>query len=146
MISRAAVVAQAREWLGTPYVHQHRAKGVAVDCAGLVIGVARELGIVAPDFDVNGYARMPDGARLIRECSRFMEPTKPWIAQPGDVVVGRWEVDPQHLGILGDYLHGGLSIIHALNRSDGKGCVIEHRFDPRLPFKPVAFFRMPGVA
>ena len=54
MTSRADVVAAALAWTDTPFHHQARLKGVGVDCVGLVIGVARELGLIAPDFDVVG--------------------------------------------------------------------------------------------
>lgn len=37
------VVAIARGWLGTPYVHQASVKGVASDCLGLIRGIWREL-------------------------------------------------------------------------------------------------------
>ena len=33
----------AREWIGTPYVHQASYKGVAADCLGLIRGIWREL-------------------------------------------------------------------------------------------------------
>ncbi len=38
-----SVVAAARTWLGTPYVHQASVKGVGCDCLGLLRGVWREL-------------------------------------------------------------------------------------------------------
>ena len=41
--ARAAVVALARAWIGTPYVHQASAKGQGTDCLGLIRGVYREL-------------------------------------------------------------------------------------------------------
>ena len=56
-VTRDQIVSQAREWIGTPYHHQARVRGAGVDCIGLLICVCRELGLVAPDFDVNGYAR-----------------------------------------------------------------------------------------
>jgi NlpC/P60 family putative phage cell wall peptidase len=37
------VVVLAREWLGTPYLHQGSTKGVAADCLGLIRGIWREL-------------------------------------------------------------------------------------------------------
>ena len=84
-VSRAQVVAEARTWLGTPWVHQHRSKGIAVDCAGLLIGVARTLGIVPPDMDVNGYARQADGT-LLAHCDRWMRRIQQADLQPGDVI------------------------------------------------------------
>lgn len=139
--TRAAVVAEARTWLGTPWVHQQRRKGVAVDCAGLVIGVARSLGLVAEDFDISGYSRHPDGS-LLALCAQHMVPLVRDAMQPGDVLVLAIEHDPQHMGIVGDYRHGGLSLIHA---ASGLGRVIE----TRLMFARNAVFRgafaLPGV-
>lgn len=37
------VVAEARSWLGTPYLHQASKKGVGCDCLGLIRGVWRAL-------------------------------------------------------------------------------------------------------
>lgn len=146
MTTRAEVVAEARRWLGTPYRHQHRAKGHGVDCAGLVIGVARNLGIVDPQFDVNGYARTPDGKSLLEECDRFMTRIPMEQLQPGDVLVFRFTSDPQHLGVVADYPHGGLSVIHAYGTSNGKGEVEERRLDSKTKFmRPVQAYALPGV-
>ena len=42
-IERAQIVALARRWIGTPFVHQASLKGAGCDCLGLVRGVWREL-------------------------------------------------------------------------------------------------------
>lgn len=42
-VERAAIVAEARLWLGTPYRHQASARGAGADCLGLVRGVWREV-------------------------------------------------------------------------------------------------------
>lgn len=122
MTTRADVVAEARTWLGTTWVHQHRSRD-GVDCAGLVICVARALGIVPADFDLNGYSRRPDGS-LIDICDAHMLRISQRDMQPGDVLVVAIERDPQHMGIVGDYRHGGLSLIHAASTP---GKVIETR-------------------
>ena len=141
MTTRSEVGAEARTWIGTPWVHQQRTKGVAVDCAGLVIGVARALGLVAPDFDIGGYARSPDGS-LLDLCDQYMRRITQAEMQPGDVLVMSIERDPQHMGILGDYRHGGLSLIHA---ASVPGRVVE----ARLMFARNAQFRgafaLPGI-
>jgi len=141
--TRTDVVAAARTWLGTPFHHQARLQGVGVDCVGLVIGVARTLGLVAPDFDVAAYPRMPDGKSLMHLVQMHMRGLQVDEAmQPGDVVVVRFDRDPQHLGILGDYRHGGLSIIHAAAEP---GRVIETRllFSQSMQF--VQAFALPGI-
>lgn len=141
-MNRLQVVAQAREWINTPFQHQARMHAVGVDCAGLVIGVARQLGLVAPDFDVSNYPRSPDGVTLLKWCDRYMLRVARENMMPGHVVVVAFDKDPQHLGILGDYRHGGLSIIHAAQKP---GRVIETRlmFSPAMKF--VAVYRLPGV-
>jgi NlpC/P60 family putative phage cell wall peptidase len=35
------IVAEARSWIGTPYVHQAAVKGVATDCLGMIRGLWR---------------------------------------------------------------------------------------------------------
>jgi cell wall-associated NlpC family hydrolase len=146
VIPRADVVAAARSWLRTPYQHQRRLKGVAVDCAGLVIGVAREVGAVPPDFDITGYSRQPDGVSLMQHCERHMRRIELGDMQPGDVIVTRFDLLPCHFAILGDHLHGGLSMIHALCTRTGRGKVIEHRLDPTNRARIIAAYGLPGVA
>lgn len=38
-LERAAVVAEARDWIGTPYRHQASVKHAGCDCLGLIRGV-----------------------------------------------------------------------------------------------------------
>lgn len=40
-VSRAAIVAEARSWIGTPYRHQASLKGAGADCLGLIRGIYR---------------------------------------------------------------------------------------------------------
>lgn len=143
MIDRNDVVACARTWVDTRYQHQARIKGVGVDCAGLVIGVARELGIVRPDFDVVGYARQPDGVSLIKWCAESMVEIMREEMQPGDVVVVAFDKAPGHMGIVGDYLHGGHSIIHALNVTSKR--VVETRLEFTRSMRFMRAYAMPGV-
>jgi cell wall-associated NlpC family hydrolase len=144
MIARAAVVSEARRWIDTPYQHQARLRGIGVDCAGLVIGVARELGIVDPGFDVHGYARQPDGSSLVQWCEQSMQRIERQAMQPGDVIVVAFDAAPGHLGIVGDYAHGGLSFIHALGITARR--VIETRLMFTRSMRFVRAYQMPGVA
>ena len=66
----AEILAAARTWLGTPWRHQGRLKGVAVDCGGLILGVGRELGLL--DFDTRAYGRIPDGQQLRALCEQHL--------------------------------------------------------------------------
>lgn len=141
MTTAADIVAEAYTWLDTPWKHQHRTKGVAVDCAGLVIGVARELGLVAPDFDFTGYGRQADGT-LLAVCERFMTRIPRDQMGPGDVLVVAVEADPQHMGVLVPYRHGGVSLVHAASNA---GRVVETRVMFARTFAFRAAFRLPGV-
>lgn len=141
-MNRQDVVIAARDWIGTPYHHQARIKGVGVDCIGIVIGVARELGAVAQDFDITNYSRMPDGKSLMRLANQYMRPIVHRDMMAGHVVVVTFDRDPQHFGILGDYCHGGLSIIHAASKV---GRVIETRLMFSTSMRFVAAFALPGV-
>jgi cell wall-associated NlpC family hydrolase len=146
MTTRADIVAEARSWIGTPYEHQQRSKGLAVDCIGVLIGTGRSLGLVAGDFDVTGYGRRPDGTSLIDHCERHMTRIDQAAMQPGDAVVLAFDGDPQHFGMLVDYRHGGLAIVHAMQKY---GRVVETRLlfgsAPRA-LKFVAAYRLPGMA
>lgn len=53
---RAAVVAAARSWIGTPYHHAADVKGHGVDCAMLLVRVYCDVGLVEP-FDPRPYTR-----------------------------------------------------------------------------------------
>lgn len=141
MTTRMDVVIQARTWMepATPYVHQGRLKHVGVDCVGLPICVAKELGLVATNFDINGYTREPDG-QLMSLARQYMTEIPLEDMLPGHVIVLSMPQDPRHFGIIGNYRHGGLSIIHAYGEK-----VIETRLMMTTAFKPVAAFKLPGV-
>lgn len=101
----ASVVAEALEWLGTPYRHQGSRKGVACDCLGLVLGVWREIygheleqpGPYAPDWaEATQQERLLDGLRR-----HLLE--KPVAAMAaGDLIVFRWRphLPAKHAAIL----------------------------------------------
>lgn len=145
MPTRYDVVVAARGWIGTRVVHQHRARGVGVDCAGLLIGVARDLLLVEQAFDVTGYGSRPDGHALKAYCDAHMTPIAREEMGIGDAVLVAWgEGLPQHLGIVADYAHGGLSMIHAEGRRHHR--VIETRLLFGRSMRFVAAYRFPGVA
>jgi len=53
---RAAVVAEAMTWLGTPWRHRGRVKGAGVDCAQFIIKCYAGAGLI-DDFDTGEYPR-----------------------------------------------------------------------------------------
>lgn len=141
MTTGADVVAAARGMLGTPWRHQARLPGVAIDCAGLVVCVARQLGLLPLGFDINGYSRNPDGTMLAL-CDQHLQRIDG--AELGAVIVLATQRDPQHLGIVCDYRHGGWGIVHAANAGDKPGVV-----ETRLMFTPAmqlrGYYRFTGL-
>lgn len=55
-MDRAAIVAEARTWLGTPFHEQASVKGVGCDCLGLIMGVAAALGLAAVHGELKAAA------------------------------------------------------------------------------------------
>ena len=113
-------IKEARTWIGTPFHHQGRVKSVGVDCAGLIVGVARELGIF--DHQFVGYGREPNNGMLEKELSKYCERINS--IKPGCILLMRFKTEPQHLAIYTDEN----TIIHAY-QSIGK--CIEHTLDEK---------------
>ena len=106
-------IKHARSMRGVRWRHLGR-KPWAVDCAGLVILSLEAAGV--PSESPSGYGREPWDdqlrATLRHNCGA---PVDDW--RPGDIALIRWQMgEPSHVGLLADYVWGGLSIIHASNR------------------------------
>src|SRR5215469_10862476 len=86
---RAAVVAEAKSWLKTPFRDQADVKGAGVDCAMLLVRCFVDTGIVAP-LDPRPY---PPQWHLHRDEERFLEIVVKLGTEvgrapiPGDVIV-----------------------------------------------------------
>jgi hypothetical protein len=90
--ARAAVVAEAMTWIGTPWAHMGRLKGVGVDCANLPIAVYAAVGLIA-DFDPPPYPRdwhihMRE-ERIVPVIERFGREIDPLAARAADLLVFR---------------------------------------------------------
>lgn len=114
--SRAAIVAEARSWLGTPYRHQTSIKGLGADCIGLIGGVPRNLGMPsglawANDPAMKGYSATPNEGPLMAAVSKYLVPIER--AAPGDILLMRWEDDPGHFAIVSQL--APLMIVHAFS-------------------------------
>lgn len=118
----ARVVAEARGWIGTPYVHQASLRGVGADCLGLLRGVWRSLYGAEP-VTMPGYT--PDwgeaGARemLADAAARWLHPAPSEAA--GDVILFRMRDGrvAKHLGIA-TAIGAQAAFVHAY---DGHGVV-----------------------
>jgi cell wall-associated NlpC family hydrolase len=138
----AAIIEEARTWLGTPFKHQGRMKNVGVDCLGLLIGVAAALdlrsrtGQSLADLDSLGYGHFPDEAALRAGLASALWPVGELSA--GCIVLMKIEGRTQHLGIVGNYEEGELSLIHAYAPHRK---VVEHRLSEDWRGRIVAIFK-----
>ena len=66
---RRAVLAEATEWLKTPYHHAGRVKGAGVDCLTLLAEVYERTGII-PHVEIPFY---PPDWHLHRDAERYLE-------------------------------------------------------------------------
>jgi len=66
-VKNQEIISCAKTWIDILYRHQGRSRHAGIDCAGLIICVAKELGIST--FDTKAYPRIPN----IIEFNRQME-------------------------------------------------------------------------
>lgn len=91
-MTRGEIVAEAMNWIGTPYRHQASLKGAGCDCLGLVRGVWRE--VIGPEPEAPP-AYTPDWAEALGEetllaaARRHLAEIAPGAADIGDVLVFR---------------------------------------------------------
>ena len=142
MISRSLIVAEARDWIGTPYRHQASLKGVGCDCLGLVRGVWR--GVIgaeperapayAPDWaEAGGVEALADAA------ARHLVAIERDAFGDGDVLLFRWRagLPAKHAAIV----TAADKIVHA---HDG-AAVAEVALAPRWRRRIAYAFRFPGI-
>lgn len=141
--TRAAILAEARAWLGTPYQHQASARQAGCDCLGLIRGVWRSLYGAEPETPP---AYTPDwaercGTETLHAAARrhLCEIPIPRAA-PGDVLLFRMhQAAPlKHAAILVEGDH----IIHAY----WGRAVVESRLNAFWRARLAAAFSFPGVA
>jgi NlpC/P60 family putative phage cell wall peptidase len=137
------IVAQARLWLGTPYVHQASCLGAGCDCLGLVRGVWRGLYGAEP-CEVPAYSADWSEAThresLWTAAGDHLRPRPLGTARAGDVLLFRMKrgAVAKHLGIVtraGD----GARFIHAYS---GHG-VVENTLTEPWARRTVACFSFP---
>ena len=137
------IVQIARQWIGTPYVHQASVRGAGTDCLGLVRGIWRELYGCEPEV---APAYTPDwgevgGRDLLMQAARRLMADVPSTVQlaPGQVLLFRMRQGAiaKHLGILSQ--DGPAAFIHAY---DGHG-VTESPLTAPWARRIAARFRFP---
>jgi NlpC/P60 family putative phage cell wall peptidase len=120
-LARAAVVVEARSWIGTPYHHAADVKGHGVDCAMLLVRVYCDLGLVEA-FDPRPYTRDWFLHRNEERYLGFLLERSHEVRLPdlGDIVLFRMGRCFAHGGIVSRV--EPLTIIHAFANAN---CVVE---------------------
>jgi len=109
---RPEVAQKALEFLGTPYHHQAKVKGLGVDCGQLILAVAQELNLVSPTMRVTNYSTEwhlhNTKEKMLNMLEQFNCVEKTTL-EVGDIVCFKFGRVCSHLGI---YLGDG-QFIHA---------------------------------
>ena len=99
------VITAARDWIGTPYLHQASAKGIGCDCLGLIRGLWRENHGGEPEV-VPPYSpdwSEPQGEeRLLQAALRHLTPADNLAYAPGQILLFRMRKGAvaKHMGLL----------------------------------------------
>ena len=110
---RSSVVAAARAWIGTPFHHAGRVRGVGVDCLQLLIGVYGDLGLI-PAIDPGHY---PCDWHMHQSEERYLNgvaevAVRVEAPQPGDIALFRFGKCVSHAAIVLDWPR----VVHAYFR------------------------------
>lgn len=137
------IVAAARGWIGTPYVHQASCRGAGTDCLGLLRGVWREVLGAEPEQVPPYTADWSEAERredLLDAAGRWLVPAG--TAGPGQVLLFRMReaAVAKHLGISAGR-GAGESFIHAYT---GHG-VVESPLSTPWARRIVARFEFPDM-
>jgi len=138
MVSRDQIVEAARRWKGTPWRHQGRTP-VGIDCAGLIVCVAKELGL--SDFDTADYQRTAQQHKLLGYFREHMDAQPLKELKAGDVILFRDSAYPCHVAMVAEK-NGALYIIHAHAE---RRVVLEEQLSEHWKSKWVAGFKFKGV-
>ena len=137
--SAERVIAAARLWLSTPYVHQASVLGAGCDCLGLARGVWRDLHgpePVTPPPYTRDWGEAGGKEVLAEAARRFMIEIPLTEAGPGALILFRMarNAPAKHCGI-----RTATSLIHAY---EGAG-VIEEPWSPQWARKAAFAFHYP---
>lgn len=117
--------------------HMGRKPETGMDCAGMPLWIVGQQG--RQTVDIPAYGREPHKDGLRNTLQANLGDTVPLdTLRPADVVLMRFDGDPRHVGIIGDYPGGLLSLIHIHSTLK---FAAEHRLDDSWRNKIVAAWR-----
>ena len=139
--TRAAIVAEARSWLDTPYHHNARVKGVGVDCAQLPAAIYHTVGLIPhlePEYSPQWM--------MHRDAEKYLEWVRPYAREitreelkPGDMVMWKFGRTYSHSAIVIEVP----TIIHAVNMA-GRVEFGDIERDADLACRPTLYFSLFG--
>lgn len=128
--TRQQVIATARQYLGVRYVHQGTTE-YGLDCRGLLLRVVGDLELSDEDFaqpKFNCYPTSPVDDSFHRVLDEYLTPIDLADATLGDVLLIRFQKDPQHVAFITEVQAlGEWKVIHALTLRG----VVEHDLGAR---------------
>ncbi len=140
---RARVVAEARSWIGTPYHHRAKLKGVGVDCAQLPLCIYVRAGLMA-DFDTGEYPHdwhqhreEERYAGFVRQVCRELPSLD--LVGPGDLILWKFGRAFSH----GAIAVGLPQVLHA-SLKDGAVVMTDIDRDSELLNRPARYFSIWG--
>jgi cell wall-associated NlpC family hydrolase len=104
--------------LGTPYGHQGRTPGRALDCAGLFICAAKGAGLLPADYDFVDYPPDPSPRnyeKFFRDFDVYLDRVSLNDLRPGDTALTGFRTLAKHVCVaVGEDVSGALLMVHAL--------------------------------
>jgi cell wall-associated NlpC family hydrolase len=116
-ISASQIVDTAKSYLDTPFRHRGRNRA-GIDCAGLIICVFNDLGIMPEGYLEQLYSNVPKPGLVEDTLYRFFKTTDN--PKASDIMVFNFLNNPCHVGF-----YTGDTVIHAYQE---RGKVIEDEF------------------
>ena len=123
-ITRAEILAECKEWMDVPFIHQGRSK-VGCDCGGLVQCVGVGAGCDAGDLpEVPTYGRDPDDT-MEKLLNKYLNKKPITQRKPASLLFFGFGKKAQHIGILSENCQ---TFYHGFEK---EGKVVETRLDQR---------------
>jgi cell wall-associated NlpC family hydrolase len=137
-MTREEFIMTARSFIGTPFMHQGRLPGTALDCAGVVVCAAQACGHGVRDQ--TGYADVPHAGLFVAAVEEHAERIDLAAVRPGDLMIFAFAREPQHVAIVTQT--DPLQIVHAWADA---GRVVENGFDAYWRRRLRGCYRLQGV-